>query len=124
MRLEIFDNSCFSAEQAHAIQLIKDEYCRKLSIGFYDNDANHPGNTLFIKPGDPKYLKGVDQSTINGSLEVYESSQTFISCTPDDILLEDPCNDKNEDTWNVPHSRSDNRDHIESAVLQSISFLA
>ena len=112
MSLDLFKNSCFPAEEAHAIQLIKDEYCRKLSIRFYDNDASHPGNTLFIKHGDPKSLKGVDRSTITGSLEVYENSQTFISCTPNDILPEDPCNDESEDTWNVPYWLATNFIHM------------
>ena len=63
MDFDLFTNSRPAAEEAQEIESIKAEYCRKLESGFYDNDASNPGNSLFIKHGDSKLLKGVDPST-------------------------------------------------------------
>ena len=68
--------------------LITAEFIKKLDRGLYDNDASHPGNSLFIKHGDSNSLKGVDPSSINGTLLVDQNSQTFVACTPDEILPE------------------------------------
>ena len=84
---DLFTISRPAAEEAYEIELNKAEYCRKLKIGFYDYDASNPGNCQFIKHGDSKSLQGADQSTITGSHQVYESSQSFVSCTPDETLL-------------------------------------
>ena len=88
MDFDFFTNARPSAELAYDSVLIKAEFIKKLDRGFYDNDARHQDNSPFIIHGDSKVLKGVDPSTITGTLEVYQNSQTFVSCTPDEILPE------------------------------------
>ena len=63
MDFDFFTNARPTAELAYDSVLIMNELIKKLDRGLYDNDANHPGNSLFIKHGDSKLLKGVDPST-------------------------------------------------------------
>ena len=52
MDFDLFSNARPSAELAYGSVLITDEFIKKLDRGLYDNDARHPGNSLFIKHGE------------------------------------------------------------------------
>ena len=77
-----------------------------------------------MKHGDSKLIKGVGRSYIDGSLLVYEGSQTFLSCTPDEIYSEVVCECEEElETWDIPYAKKHNPDHIERAVIVTLSYI-
>ena len=115
MNFDLFTNARSSAELAYDSVLIMAEFIKNLDRGLYDNDASHPGNSLFIRHGDSKLLKGVDPSSIIGTLLVDQNSQTFVACTADEILPEVPSDDE-MGTWDIPYARNNSSDHIERAV--------
>ena len=120
---DLCTDSLSSVEEALEIESIKAEYSEKLRNGFYDNDANHPANSVFIKDGDLKTdVQGVDRSTITGSELVFENSQTFIECTQDECFEKTTYVDESE-TWKVPQAMHANTDHIARAVIKFISNL-
>ena len=75
MDFDFFTIARPSAELAYESVLIKAEFISKLAKSFYDNDASHPNNSLFVGHGDSKLLKGVDPSSLIGTLHVDQNSQ-------------------------------------------------
>ena len=82
------------------------------------NDTNNPSNGNFVKHGDPTSIPGADRSYIPGSKFVSENSQDDLFCTqfensPEDLV----------EFWDIPRARDNNPDHIERAVIVSLSSI-
>ena len=116
---DLFDIVHSTPALEYGSALLKREIHQKLESVFFDHDASSPTNHIFVVNGDPKIIKGVDPSIIEGPIFECENSQTFLSFTPDDfVTVEDELG-----TWDIPIAAMNNSAHRLRAVITSLSHL-
>ena len=116
---DLFDIVHSTPALEYGSALLKREIHQKLESVFFDHDASSPTNHIFVVNGDPKIIKGVDLSIIEGPIFECENSQTFMNCTPDDFVAVDD----ELGTWDIPSAARNNSAHRLRAVITSLTYL-